>query len=72
MIARAIRDFIAQRAYMVVVTGSMSVAPDDGTPMAIREAGADTVCYGAPVYLGAMFLLDWVEGVISRYLAAHR
>lgn len=66
MIADAIRAFLTQGADMVVVTGGMSVDPDDRTPRAIREAGADIVCYGAPVYPGAMFLLAWAENGVGR------
>jgi molybdopterin biosynthesis enzyme len=53
----AIADFAAEGADMVVVTGGMSVDPDDRTPSAIRAAGARVITYGAPVYPGAMFLL---------------
>ena len=66
MTATAIRDFLAQGADLVVVTGGMSVDPDDRTPVAIREAGADIVSYGAPVYPGAMFLMAWAEGSAGR------
>ena len=38
----------------------MSVDPDDRTPAAIRDAGADIVTYGAPVLPGAMFLLSYL------------
>ena len=37
----------------------MSVDPDDKTPLAIRNTGADMVTYGAPVLPGAMFLLAY-------------
>ncbi|MBQ9407042.1 MAG: molybdopterin-binding protein [Desulfovibrio sp.] len=66
MTAQAIRAFLDQGADMLAVTGGMSVDPDDRTPRAIREAGADIVCYGAPVYPGAMFLLAWVQGRAGR------
>lgn len=62
MTAGAIREFIGRGADMVVVTGGMSVDPDDRTPAAIRAAGARVVSYGAPVYPGAMFLLASIEG----------
>ena len=42
---------------MILCTGGMSVDPDDNTPGGIKAAGADIVCYGAPVLPGAMFLL---------------
>jgi molybdenum cofactor synthesis domain-containing protein len=57
MTARAIRDFLDQGAGCVVVTGGMSVDPDDRTPAAIRAAGAEVVAYGAPIFPGAMFML---------------
>lgn len=61
-IAQAIRDFIAQRATLVEVTGGMSVDPDDRTPAAIRMV-AEPVSYGAPVLPGAMFMLAYVGDV---------
>ena len=46
---------------MVLCTSGMSVDPDDNTPSGIRAAGADIVCYGAPVLPGAMFLLGYFD-----------
>jgi molybdopterin biosynthesis enzyme len=37
----------------------MSVDPDDRTPLAIKNTGAEIVSYGAPVLPGAMFLLAY-------------
>lgn len=59
MTASAIGDLIARGAQMVVCTGGMSVDPDDRTPAAIQAAGGEIVCYGAPMFPGAMFLLAW-------------
>ncbi|GHU94599.1 molybdopterin biosynthesis protein [Deltaproteobacteria bacterium] len=59
-ISAAIDNFIRSGADMVVVTGGMSVDPDDRSPAAIRAAGARIVVYGAPVYPGAMFLFGLV------------
>lgn len=56
----AILDFAAQGLDMVVVTGGMSVDPDDRTPASIRKTGADVVSYGAPTFPGAMFLLAYL------------
>ena len=56
---KAILDFIEQGADMVLVSGGMSVDPDDKTPLAIRNTGADMITYGAPVLPGAMFLLSY-------------
>lgn len=47
------------KAEMVLCTGGMSVDPDDRTPLAIKNTGAEIVSYGAPVLPGAMFLLSY-------------
>ncbi|MCC8165408.1 MAG: molybdopterin-binding protein [Planctomycetes bacterium] len=57
----AIHHFMDDGADMVVLTGGMSVDPDDLTPTAIRASGAEVVTYGAPVFPGAMFLLSHLE-----------
>lgn len=57
----AILSFIEQGADLVLVSGGMSVDPDDKTPLAIRNTGARVVTYGAPVLPGAMFLLAYYE-----------
>lgn len=62
-ITRAILDFIDQGADMVLCTGGMSVDPDDRTPLAIKNTGADVISYGAPVLPGAMFMLAYKGGV---------
>ena len=49
-------------ADLVLCTGGMSVDPDDKTPLAIKNTGADIVSYGAPVLPGAMFLLSYYKG----------
>jgi len=59
----AILAFIAEGAEMVMVTGGMSVDPDDQTPTAIRATGAEIITYGSPTFPGAMFLLAYLDGV---------
>lgn len=59
----AILNFIRKGADMVVVTGGMSVDPDDRTPASIRAAGGVVESYGAPTFPGAMFLLAHVGDV---------
>lgn len=59
----AILRFVADGAGMVVVTGGMSVDPDDQTPASIRATGADVVTYGSPTFPGAMFLLAYLDDV---------
>jgi molybdenum cofactor synthesis domain-containing protein len=58
-ITEAVNSWIAQGAEMVVCTGGMSVDPDDVTPTAIKNTGAELVTYGAPVLPGSMFLLAY-------------
>lgn len=48
-------------ADFVLCTGGMSVDPDDRTPLAIKNTGAEIVSYGAPVLPGAMFLLSYYK-----------
>lgn len=48
-------------ADMIICTGGMSVDPDDLTPGAIRNTGANIVSYGAPVLPGSMFLLAYYD-----------
>jgi len=48
-------------ADLIICTGGMSVDPDDLTPAAIRESGAEIVTYGSPVLPGAMFLLAYFD-----------
>jgi molybdenum cofactor synthesis domain-containing protein len=59
MTVRAIEDLIHEGADMVVVTGGMSVDPDDLSPSAIRAAGGEVVSYGSPTFPGAMFMLAY-------------
>lgn len=58
-ITACIQRLLEAGADMIICTGGMSVDPDDKTPLAIRNTGADIVTYGAPVLPGAMFLLAY-------------
>ncbi len=62
-ISIAIRQMVEQGAEMVICTGGMSVDPDDRTPLAIKNSGAEIISYGSPVLPGAMFLLSYLQGV---------
>lgn len=59
-ITAAIAKMADEGAELILCTGGMSVDPDDRTPLAIRNAGAAIVCYGAPVLPGAMFLMAYL------------
>jgi len=63
MTVDAIRTLIDEGAEMVMVTGGMSVDPDDQTPASIQEAGGEVIAYGAPVFPGAMFMLATIGDV---------
>lgn len=64
MITAAILKLIGEGCDMIICTGGMSVDPDDRTPLAIKNTGAEIVGYGAPVLPGAMFLLAYYHGQI--------
>ncbi|MDO4788335.1 MAG: molybdopterin-binding protein [Johnsonella sp.] len=55
----AIMRHIREGADLVLCSGGMSVDPDDRTPLAIRNTGAEVISYGAPVLPGAMFMLAY-------------
>ena len=61
-ITAAINQMLEMGVDMIVCTGGMSVDPDDRTPLAIKNTGAEVVTYGAPVLPGAMFLLAYADG----------
>ncbi|BBO84875.1 molybdopterin biosynthesis protein [Desulfosarcina ovata subsp. sediminis] len=63
MTVDAIHALIAEGAEMVMVTGGMSVDPDDQTPASIRAAGGRVIAYGAPIFPGAMFMLATIGDV---------
>jgi len=60
MIARAIQDLLAEKADLIVITGGMSVDPDDLTPAGVVAAGGKIVSYGAPALPGAMFMVSYI------------
>ncbi|MCL2492916.1 MAG: molybdopterin-binding protein [Clostridiales bacterium] len=55
--AQAILDFAEKGADLILVTGGMSVDPDDRTPLAVKTTGADIVVHGLPILPGSMYLL---------------
>ncbi len=60
MIAAAAKAFLAQGAGLLVLTGGMSVDPDDVTPAAVRALGAEIVAHGAPAQPGNMTLVAYL------------
>ncbi len=63
VIAGHIKDFAADGAEVILVSGGMSVDPDDLTPEGIRRSGADVVSHGFPVLPGSMFLMSYLGEV---------
>ena len=63
MTAKAILRMAGLGADVILVTGGMSVDPDDRTPLAIMNTGAKVVSYGAPVLPGAMFMMAYLGDV---------
>lgn len=60
-IAQTIHEQMAAGCDLLMLTGGMSVDPDDVTRMAIRSAGADEIHYGAAALPGAMLLVAYIE-----------
>ena len=60
-ITEAVLDMLKDGCEMVFCSGGMSVDPDDKTPLAIKNTGANIVSYGAPVLPGAMFLVSYMD-----------
>ena len=63
MIATAIRTHLGNGCNLLLLSGGMSVDPDDVTRKAIRQAGATELNYGAAALPGAMFLVAYIGDV---------
>lgn len=63
MIADAIREIMKEKADLVVVTGGMSVDPDDLTPAGVVAAGGKIISYGSPTMPGAMFMVAYIGDI---------
>ena len=57
------REHIDNGADFLIFTGGMSVDPDDLTPAAIRQLGADIVSYGVPSQPGNMTLVAYLGDI---------
>jgi molybdenum cofactor synthesis domain-containing protein len=62
-ISAAIRTHLDRGCDLLLLSGGMSVDPDDVTRLGIRSAGAAEMHYGAAVLPGAMFLMAYVDDV---------
>ncbi len=63
MITQAARRFLDAGADLLLFTGGMSVDPDDLTPTAIRQLGAQVISHGAPAQPGNMTLVAYLDQV---------
>jgi molybdenum cofactor synthesis domain-containing protein len=62
IIREKIQEAVSKGSDVVLVSGGMSVDPDDVTPKAIRSV-ADVVKYGSPVLPGAMFMMSYIGDI---------
>ena len=63
LISGHIRNHLEQGCRLLLLSGGMSVDPDDVTRHAIRLAGATEIFYGSAVLPGAMFLAAYLGEV---------
>ena len=61
-ISGLIREAKEAGAELILVSGGMSVDPDDKTPEGIRRSGATVESHGFPVLPGSMFLMAYLDG----------
>ena len=64
IILGAISGFKSQGAELILLTGGMSVDPDDLTPTAIRSCGARVVTQGVPMQPGNMLTIAYLDGTV--------
>jgi molybdopterin biosynthesis enzyme len=62
-ISKAIHSHLDQGCDLLLLSGGMSVDPDDVTRQGIIAAGATEMHYGAAVLPGAMFLVAYIGDV---------
>lgn len=63
MLLSAIEKWRTRDAKLIIMTGGMSVDPDDLTPTAIRQSGAQVVTQGVPAQPGNMLTVAYLEDV---------
>jgi len=63
VIAGHIKEAKLAGADMILVSGGMSVDPDDKSPEAIRRSGAKIESHGFPVLPGSMFVMAYLEDI---------
>lgn len=63
MIVHAAQAYLEKGADFLIFTGGMSVDPDDLTPAAIRQLGADIISHGVPAQPGNMTLVAYLGNI---------
>lgn len=63
IIKAEIEALVEGGAELVMVSGGMSVDPDDCTPLAIKAIATEVITYGSPVLPGAMFMLAYYDEI---------
>jgi len=63
LISGVVRSHMERGCDLLLLTGGMSVDPDDVTRHGIREAGATEILYGAAALPGAMFLVTYLGNI---------
>jgi molybdenum cofactor synthesis domain-containing protein len=63
IIRQTICEHIERGCDLILLSGGMSVDPDDVTRKGISQAGADEIHYGAAALPGAMFLVAYIDNV---------
>ena len=63
MIVNAAKQHLENSADLLIFTGGMSVDPDDLTPTAVRQLGADIITHGVPSQPGNMTLVAYLGDV---------
>lgn len=58
-IIREVKCLREEGAELILISGGMSVDPDDVTPSSIRSIATEVVTYGSPVLPGAMFMVAY-------------
>ncbi len=61
IIENRVKELLSRGADLIVITGGMSVDPDDVTRFAIRNIGVEDLTYGSPVLPGSMFLVAYLK-----------
>ena len=61
MIKNTIATYLQAGMELILLTGGMSVDPDDLTPLAIRESGARLITQGAPMQPGNMLTIAYLN-----------